>query len=251
MAVKDLEQSRADFEALGFVMKPGRPHNNGIRNAHVKFPDGTEIELIATLSASDGLSSDYLDWLKGGDGPARLGFFASDVTALKERLSLHNLALTGNSETWTVADPPALKRVFFSRRQHSPTDQPRHFAHSNTAFSLSGVWLAGADAERRLLATLRGTETEIPTCHPFGSVTGALSLPEAKIVFLPATAQLVPGRSIVGATVIVRNLNAARHSLASNGIAFDQSPGCNAHSLWVGPGAAHGMWLEFRQQSTP
>jgi len=46
LAVKDLEQAKADFEALGFALKPGRPHDNGLRNAHVKFPDGTEIELI-------------------------------------------------------------------------------------------------------------------------------------------------------------------------------------------------------------
>src|SRR4030095_13804928 len=78
LAVRDLEQSQADFEALGFVLKPGRPHANGLRNAHAKFPDGTEIELITAVSASDALSSDYVDWLKQGAAPAFRGFFALD-----------------------------------------------------------------------------------------------------------------------------------------------------------------------------
>jgi hypothetical protein len=62
LTLRDLEQSQAYFEALGFVLKPGRPHANGLRNAHAKFPDGTEIELITAVSASDALSSDYVDW---------------------------------------------------------------------------------------------------------------------------------------------------------------------------------------------
>lgn len=236
LAVKDLEQSQADFEALGFVLKPGRPHANGLRNTHAKFPDGTEIELITALSASDALSSDYLEWLQQGDGPAFLGFFAPNPKALEERLALQNLSL---------------KRVFFSRRQHSPTDRPEHFAHPNTAFALSGIWLAGAEAERRLLPLLGAKPAEKPSCSPFGADAAAYSLPEARVVFLPAKVQLVPGRSIVGATLTVRNLQAVRHVLAANQVAFEQPPGCDDRSLWVGPRAAHGLWLEFHQPRTP
>jgi hypothetical protein len=71
------------------------------------------------------------------------------------------------------------------------------------------------------------------------------------VVFLPETAQLVPGRSIVGATVTVRSLPVARHVLTNNRIAFEVPAGCDDRSLWVGPRAAHGMWLEFRQSSSP
>ena len=56
LAVNDLEASRADFEALGFVLKPGRRHENGLRNLHAKFPDGTEIELITVGAATDALT---------------------------------------------------------------------------------------------------------------------------------------------------------------------------------------------------
>jgi hypothetical protein len=172
--------------------------------------------------------------VKQGDGPAFLGFFAPDPKALDEHLSSQNL-----------------KRVFFSGRQHSPTDRPEHFAHPNTAFALSGVWLAGAEAERRLLPLLGASPVEAPTCSPFSAATAAYSLPEANVVFLPATGQLVPGRSIVGVTVRVRSLQAVRHVLTNNRIAFEVPAGCDDRSLWVDPRAAHGMWLEFRQTSSP
>jgi len=73
LAVADLERATADFEALGFTLKPGRPHENRLRNAHVKLRDGTEIELITAPTATDALSSEYQNWLKGGDGPTFLG----------------------------------------------------------------------------------------------------------------------------------------------------------------------------------
>ena len=39
IAVGDLDAAAARYRALGFALKPGRPHANGIRNQHAKFAD--------------------------------------------------------------------------------------------------------------------------------------------------------------------------------------------------------------------
>ena len=65
VAVTDLDRAAADFRRLGFVIKPGRPHDDGIRNRHVKFPNGGGIELITASDPTDDLARDYADWLKG------------------------------------------------------------------------------------------------------------------------------------------------------------------------------------------
>src|SRR5580692_8943157 len=57
LVVSDLDGAEADFRAMGFSIKPGRPHADGIRNAHVKFPDGTEIELITAPRSADILTA--------------------------------------------------------------------------------------------------------------------------------------------------------------------------------------------------
>lgn len=44
IAVVDLEAAAERYRDLGFSLKPGARHTNGIRNRHVKFPDGTELE---------------------------------------------------------------------------------------------------------------------------------------------------------------------------------------------------------------
>jgi hypothetical protein len=141
-----LEQSKVDFEALGFVLKPGRPHENGLRNAHVKFPYGTEIELITAPLATDALASEYHSRLRGGDGPIFLGLHAPDLSKLVQRSSQLGLSLDRKGDLVTISEPPSLRRLFFARRQRSPTDRSEHFAHANTAFGLEGIWLAGAVA---------------------------------------------------------------------------------------------------------
>ena len=46
VVVRDLERAAATYRPLGFSLKPGRPHANGIRNVHVRFPDGSGVELL-------------------------------------------------------------------------------------------------------------------------------------------------------------------------------------------------------------
>src|SRR5262249_7544481 len=122
VAVNDLERSRTDFEALGFALKPGRPHENGLRDAHVKVPHGPEIGLIPAPAATDALASEYYNWLKDGDGPAFLGLYAPSFSAVTNRLSRLGLALNRKGGIATFSDPVALRRLFFGSRQHSPTD---------------------------------------------------------------------------------------------------------------------------------
>lgn len=246
VAVRDLEHSTADYQALGFAVKPGRPHANGLRNAHVKFPDGTEIELITAPVAADPLSSLYHDWLKGGEGPVFLGIYAPDFGRLTERLSRLGLRLERKDGLGTIVDPPGFQRLFFAGRQHSPTDRPEHFAHPNTAFSLAGIWVAGGMAEQRLLKELGAEPASESRCGPFESSGAVLAMPEGDVVFLPAIGHAPSNRSIVAASIAVRSIEAVRRILAGRHISYEQPAACD-RSLWVAPTAAHGLWLEFRQ----
>ena len=221
VVVRDLDQAKADFEALGFVLKPGRPHANGLRNLHAKFPDGTEIELITATTASDQLSAEYLEWQRVGDGPISFGLYVPDEI--------------------TAFVPGAIPGGFYGHRQKSPTDRPEHFAHPNGATTLSGVWLAeDSGTERDMLVVLHG-RTERAVCAPF--IQGApirawvKEFKEGEVVFLPESLQRVRGRPIVALTVLVRSLETARRFV--NG----RTESCAPKSLWV---ETHGFWLEFR-----
>jgi len=228
IAVNDLDRAVAAYRRLGFVLKPGRPHDNGIRNLHAKFADGTELELITAPTARDALTATYRRHLAAGDGPAFLALYAPS---------------TGGAPRMVV--PPY---VFFGPRNRSPTDRPEHFAHANTAESLVSVWLAGADLarERRLLAAVGATFVEREVSVPDVVKATVARLPDGEILLLPASRRLAEGRPIVGATVRVRSLDAARRALARGDVAARETPAAPL-SVFVPPEAAHGLWLELRE----
>jgi catechol 2,3-dioxygenase-like lactoylglutathione lyase family enzyme len=225
IAVNDLERAAARFKALGFVLKPGRPHANGIRNEHAKFPDGTELELITAPEARDDLTTKYRRHLSEGDGPAFLAFYAPP--------------------TFKPTTPvPAY--MFFGGRQASPTDRPEHFAHPNGADAFISVWLAGDDLsrERALLQAHGATFARETVYVPDPMLVDVARLWEGDVLFLPGRRQRVKGRPIVGATIRVKNLEQARRAIDKPGTVVLRH--ASAESLFVAPESANGLWLEFR-----
>lgn len=219
IVVRDLDRAKADLEALGFSLKPGRAHRNGLRNAHAKFADGTEIELISPTAAVDDLSSTYIDWLKEGDGPISFGLYAPGVPP--------------------DFRPTGWKGVFFDHRQKSPTDRPEHFAHANGAVSLWAVWLAGSPAAPTMIRSSIGRLVERQTCGPFGVASRHLELEEGEIVLMRESLRRQPDRPIVALTVAVTDLGKAGR------FASRTAEGCGRRSVWA---ETHGLWLEFLER---
>jgi hypothetical protein len=135
VAVRDLEAASATCRALGFALKPGRPHANGIRNAHVKFSDGAGIELLTVPAAVDPLSTKYEDMIRAGEGPAFLSFHAREPAALHAALRAGGYAFDVSGGL-TDLRTPGLGFMFWIQDNRSPTDRPEHFAHPNGATAL-------------------------------------------------------------------------------------------------------------------
>jgi hypothetical protein len=250
IAVNDLERAASRYRALGFSLKPGRPHANGIRNEHVKFPDGTELELITAQVASDDLTLRYRRHLESGDGPAFLAFFAPDRQIVSRRL--------GEARQPHALLPPYVSRlggelsyIFVGPRNHSPTDRPEHFAHANTATSFTGVWLAGDDLsrERGFLSSLGATFEEITVRVPDPVRATVGRLPEGEVVLLPGSHRVKVGRRIVGATLRVRSLDVALTVLDSQPFGRGLRRVSTGHgtSVFIPPDTAHGLWIELRE----
>ena len=230
IAVNDLAGAADRYRALGFSLKPGRPHDNGITNQHVKFRDGTELELITAPAARDALTTTYRRHLAAGDGPAFLALYAPVRDRAPGRL-----------------DEP-LRYIFFGGRNASPTDRPEHFAHANTAESLIAVWLAADDlsAERKLLAAVGATFARRTVHVPDAMTAEVAQVGEGEIVFLPGSRQIVKGRRIVGAALRVKDLAAARQRVTTANLEGVREGGGRQASLFLPPDATHGLWIELR-----
>lgn len=251
IVVTDLTAARERYRQLGFTLKPGRPHDNGIRNAHVKFGDGTEIELLTVDATRDALAHEYLGHLAQGDGPVFVSLFAPEMDRVARHFDAAGRVYLRAPGTLVFPEHDSLRYIFFGQRNHSPTDRPEHFRHANGAEALIGVWIAGdpLEAERALLAGLGFAAREAKVHAPRAVAAEVAELAQGNVVFLPRSHQRVPERRIVGATIRVASIERAQRTLA--GGASKPTPILrteHAASIFVSPEIAHGIWLEFRQE---
>lgn len=253
LAVKDLEQASDAYRRLGFSLKPGRFHEDGTRNNHVKFRDGSGIELLTPPSKSgDALTAHYLEHLKQGDGPAYISFHARDIDKLVAALETSGFRFK-QGDLITLEDP-LLNFIFFDQDNRSPTDKPEHFAHPNSAIAMSGVWLALDDESRKrltqLLIALGAVESEKTVFVPDAVPASVFTVQNGQIVVLPKNHQLFDGRPVVGAAFHVRDIATAGRYLKSSGASslISMKTSVGQHLLLVPPLAAHGLWLEFREE---
>lgn len=244
VVVRDLEKAEADFQTLGFAIKPGRFHPDGIRNAHVKFPDGTEIELITAPAATDALTSEYRARLETGEGPVYFGLYAPDQTALSARLAAAGFAASQDGGLMSFPSSSPLHPVFFGTRQKAPTDRPEHFAHANGALRLSGLWVRDLDGEKNLLSKLDAKLGVAKSCGPLQGPVTVAHMPDGDLLLVKP--QTDTG-NVAAAQVELRSLDVVKQILTKQRIARKEYPACDPASIWVPPSAAHGIWLQFVQ----
>jgi len=187
VVVADLERAEADFYAMGFSLKPGRTHTDGIRNAHVKFPDSTEIELITAPAAVDALTAEYRAKLRDGEGPVYFGLYAPDRVALAAKLGALGFPIHNDEALLDFPPENPLHPLFFGNRNKSPTDKPEHFAHANTAERLSALWVNDSQPLRALLQGLGIVMTPMPPSNPLCDFKGTVAtLPDGNLYLVPS-----------------------------------------------------------------
>ena len=241
VVVANLEKAEADFRRMGFSIKPGHSHADGIRNAHVKFPDGTEIELITAPAAVDTLTTEYRAKMKSSDGPVYFGLFAPDRTALAAKLRSNGFPVQDDKSILTFAAGNPLHPLFFGGRNKSPTDKPEYFAHANSAVRLSALWVRDNQELRTLLRSLGMSLIPTQRCPP-------ISPPESNVATLPeGDVYLVPSAlaTVVVARIEVRNLVTLKSVLKKNKVPMTNHVTCDPGAVWISPTIAHGIWLEF------
>lgn len=243
VVVTDLDKAQADFRAMGFAIKPGRFHADGIRNAHVKFPDGTEIELITVTNATDELTSEYLAKMKAGEGPVYFGLYAPDRVAVTVRLKDLRFAAQDDNGMFTFPSTSQLHPLFLGQRNKTSTDRPEHFAHRNGATRLSALWVRDNPALREMLNDLGVPLMPMSPCRVLGIRAGIRALlPEGDLYLIPYRRT-----NVVAARVEVRKLSEAEAVLKASGVQTKKDSSCGARAVWVPPAGGHGIWIEFAE----
>ena len=87
IAVDDLDALAERLTAgFGFLTKPGRPHDNGLENVHIKFEDGSGLELMTVGRPGDALAERYASLIADGGGGAYLALSGVSADEVQQRL---------------------------------------------------------------------------------------------------------------------------------------------------------------------
>ncbi len=145
----DLSKAKSSFRNLGFTIKDGRKHENTIENAHIKFQDGTALELITAIEAKDDLASMYIMQKALGDGPVFLCISMQDPNFTENLLSDYRPEITiGNYYQWiTFPHEKAISYLFLIKYSHPPVDTKKLVTHQNGVLGIKEIKLSKPEFE--------------------------------------------------------------------------------------------------------
>ena len=163
IAVSDLEDSAADFRSLGFTIKPGRINANGLLNSHVKFVDGTSLELMSVAGEpTDPVAASYADFLQAGDGGAFAAIEVDPgrVIRVASELNLPAQLTRSGPFAWVTVDDshygPGGQRspVFFVSYLVRSAETDSFLVHDAGVVGIGSVRLDATDALADMLVRL-------------------------------------------------------------------------------------------------
>lgn len=159
LSVPDLDAAAESYRALGFTVKEGRLHANGLLNRHVKLADGSEIELMSLArEPGDDMARRYAGILADGGGGAYAALRAPQAAVLAAAEEVGVAAEprgVGANGHVTFLDP-GLDAVFFFETPMTVADADSLLTHANGAAALTQAWVEGGEALGRLLVALGG-----------------------------------------------------------------------------------------------
>jgi hypothetical protein len=251
IAVRSLDPAVLAYERLGFRIKPGRPHANGILNAFPKFADGSYLELITAPAAVDGLTARLVEFLEIGEGGRLLALRADSVAALAPIFDAAGvetaLARFGRAFNILSFGDGALGGIFLIDYPVPVRDSAWLLDHPNTATGIAAAWLSDSlfDALAALpaLFVVSGSAPgdvvrlagggELRRAREFPAAPGGTAAPAAHV-------------RVAGVTLRVRDLAAARSAIRGGTgaeLPITQRPA--GLRLVVPPALAAGIWLEL------
>lgn len=215
VVVKDIEVASETYQKLGFALKPGRKHSNGLLNTFVKFRDDTEIELMSITSpANDEISREYAKVLaEQGESGAYVALSGQDIDGASERLSAagikHRITRGKLWDYLTFPPKSGLEHFFLIQAHKSFNTDAKYYEHHNAASGIDTVWVDDTGNVGLFLKALGG--------KPCIESSRGMTLSGTHFVLGPVSGESRPGFSGVG-------LSGGNNALRSVE---------NAHGIWV------------------
>lgn len=224
LGVVDLDNAKDTFFNLGFTIKDGRLHSNGLLNKHIKFKDGSSLELMTVIGEpKDEMAEAYQEYLEEGEGGIYIALRTPfDIVMEKaDKLGLSYQVNLGDPFSYLTFENEGLKSLFFIGYEELFIDSDSITTHQNKAHGIKSIWLTSSPLFTELITSL-GAEFK-----------GTLKTPDENEY---------PVYRINGYDLIIDD--SLSEDSGIKGVFFDTN---NISSPeWVPPSLAHGIWIGFQ-----
>jgi hypothetical protein len=214
--VANLDSAITTFEDLGFTIKQGRLHDNGLLNAHIRFKDNTSLELMSIKGEpTDEVAKGYSELLKSGEGGVFLAITGISIDSMEAKLNDirigYNRIPGDNWDYITFPSNSSLAHIFFIEYHIKSSDSKEMLTHENSANGIEAVWIEGDDNVRKLLEGLGLLPVRLRSDNMLGSGQGYRSgicniivLPEKNPSQRPRIKALSIGKKDGSKSLIIR-----------------------------------------------
>lgn len=215
VVVDDIEAASGTYRSLGFTVKPGRLHDNGLLNSFIEFSDSTELELMSIVGeAKDHSARGYANILsESGESGAYIALTGPELltaSALLKSLGIkHDLVLGQLWDYLTFSKNSGLEHFFFIKMHRQYKDSEESHRHGNGVNGINTIWVEGAAPVRELLIALGGT--------PCNDSQNTIMLSGTDFILMPTNGSTRAGFAGLG--------------LSSNKSEFKTIE--NAHGIWL------------------
>jgi hypothetical protein len=180
IVVEDLKAAAATFRKLGFVIKPGYLHKNGLLNSHIKFRNQTSIELTSITEAKDAIARSYLPFLADGEGGSFLSLRVDSIPLITARLASTQIpfeVLGGKAFDYVIFKEAGLDHIFFIHYKRHFVDKDSLYQHLPETVGINEVTLEGNEMTVKLLQSLGCLfEGKSDNMHRFRVENGAINI---------------------------------------------------------------------------
>jgi hypothetical protein len=279
VAVHDLDQARANWQALGFTVAPTARHPFGTANAVVQL-DGNYLELLAIADPEaipEAGAGDFSfagfnrDFLAKREGLSMLALKSNDADADRADFAAHGLPLFAPFDFERMATgpdgierevgfslaftrEPRLRQVGFFTCQHRHPDnfwRAEYRRHRNGARHIASVVVATRDPAdfHAFISHFSGQHDMIATSlgviFDVGKSTIEILSPVGYAAWFGALGEPDP-RRLLAARIAVADIGETGRALDEVGVPYQERMGC----LIVSPDKANGVAIAFVDDTT-
>lgn len=180
------DSSIEDYQNNGFIIKQGRKHSNGLYNSHIKFRNGSSLELMTVQGEpKDEIAKDYMKIMKEVETGAYIALkvtSASDASIKLKKMGIENKIIKNRLWNYVTFPSNSPENLFFLiEMKTSPDDLDSLYLHKNGSVAIGNVFFNGNEDTRALLQGLGLYEephfdTEFGACQLYKTQTGNLIL---------------------------------------------------------------------------